>query len=71
MKNEKIIKIATVTSHYVDSFEEKMNQQIESLVKNGKEVKDITVLSKNEALVGIIYYKEYLDEIENLPDVIE
>ena len=70
MKNKKILRVAIV-DEYVFSFEESINEKINKLIKNGKEVKDLKVIStKGTKLIGIIYYEEYLDEIDNLPDEI-
>ena len=70
MENKKILRVAIV-DEYVFSFEESINEKINELLKNGKEIKDLKVISTNNTkLIGIIYYEEYLDEIDNLPDEI-
>ena len=71
MENKKILRVAIV-DEYIFSFEESINEKINELLKNGKEIKDLKVISTKGGtkLIGIIYYEEYLDEIDNLPDEI-
>ena len=71
MRNRKILKVKVGSSPFVDDFERNINRTIDELESLGREVSSLDVVSKEGRLVGVIQYKEYLDEVENLPDVID
>ena len=71
MRNRKILKVKVVSSSFVDDFERNINRTIDELESLGREVSSLDVVSKEGRLVGVIQYKEYLDDLENLPDVID
>ena len=70
MKNEKILKVKVISTQYVDDFERRVNKVLEDFHSLNRDVDHIDVVSKEGKLVAIIQYKEYLDEINNLPDEI-
>ena len=71
MKSEMILRVKVISSQFVDDFERNVNRVVEELERLQRKVDHIDVVAKEGKLVAVIQYKEYLDEIDNLPDEIE
>ena len=71
MKSEMMLRVKVISSQFVDDFERNVNRVVEELERLQRKVDHIDVVAKEGKLVAVIQYKEYLDEIDNLPDEIE
>ena len=70
MKSEMILRVKVISSQFIDDFERNVNRVVEELERLQRKVDHIDVVAKEGKLVAVIQYKEYLDEIDNLPDEI-
>ena len=69
--NKTILKVKVISSNFYDDFENRVNNVVHEIECSQREVVNISIVTKERDLVAVIQYKEFLDEIENLPDVIE
>ena len=71
MKSKKILKVKVISLKFVEDFEKTVNRTLKDFNLLNREIERLDVFSKEGKLVAVIQYREYLDEIDNLPDVVE